>query len=123
MHFGRVESKVARVLVKRIPLPWDKQMAAVAHSLRVLGIYLCIVAGDPSSCQCLVDLSRAIAINKITDTLKEFLVRASHDDWLPMGKRALSFGHLRLVWIKRGTRVGRPEDGDQREPPAGDVDA
>lgn len=121
MRFGRVESRVARVLVKHIPLPWDKQMAALAQSLRIIGIYLCAVAGDLSTCQCLVDLSRAIAVNRITDTLKEFLVRASHDDWLPIGNRARSAGHLRVVWTKKGTRVGRPEDGDRREPPAGDA--
>src|SRR5207302_2950952 len=73
MHFGSLECRVGRELAKKIPLPWDHQMEAVAHALRVLGIYLCALGGNLSRCQCLADLAHAVAVNKITETLSEFL--------------------------------------------------
>ena len=73
-----VERAVARALYERIHIPGaDDHANAVARSLQIIGIVLCIGRGlDLRRCQCFIDLSYTEAKEKVKDILV-----AATDDW------------------------------------------
>lgn len=74
-----LERLVARQFARHIPLPGSEQIEALARTLQVYGILLCLVAGKLRSCSCLQDLSGHLVDENIreivTDSLNELEVR------------------------------------------------
>ena len=74
---GRVERQFAVELAKKIPLPVDAKLTAVARGLQVTGILICLADGIAlDHCHCFVDLART----ELKEQVKKILVSAE-DDW------------------------------------------
>ncbi len=74
---NEVTQVFARELASRLPLPSDANLIAVARSLQVTGVLLCVFDGrDLTRCQCFIDL----AVTESTARVKAILV-AALDDW------------------------------------------
>jgi hypothetical protein len=77
-----IERIFARKLVENIPLPFvDAKGVATARALQLVGIYLCLVNDKLDKCECLADLARSEA----KDRLKA-LITAASDDWINLSK-------------------------------------
>jgi hypothetical protein len=66
-------SEILRDPVKRIPIPGEEVLAITAHALRIIGIYLCTIAGDLDRCPCLADLMEAVGKEEMEETLTKGL--------------------------------------------------
>lgn len=76
----------AHQLIKSIPLPGDEQFVAVAHSLRVAGVCLCVTQGIPlRKCACF----QPLGLEYTKEQVKSILV-SSGTEWI------------------RGSKSGRP---------------
>jgi len=69
-------------LISNIPLPLDVKMIAVARSLQVAGVLLCVMDGKKlEQCDCFVDLVRT----ETEDQVKKLLV-AGMSDWANLAR-------------------------------------
>lgn len=67
-----LEQQILAAFARRIPLPGDEQADAVAHGLRVTGVFVCLVGnGEVLSCPCF----RALAKDRTKQELTELLER------------------------------------------------
>lgn len=74
---GKIEQKLVSELAARITLPPDAKLVAVARSIQVTGILLCLMdGGDLDKCQCFIEL----ALEETKTRVKQIL-SAALDDW------------------------------------------
>lgn len=79
---NRFEQALVGELAKKIPLPYEAKVVAVARGIQIVGILLCVIEGrDLARCECFVDL----AVNEAKTRIKELLV-AALDDWAKLGE-------------------------------------
>ncbi|MES5822873.1 hypothetical protein [Streptomyces sp. RG80] len=79
----RIERVFAQELARRIPLPWDAQLAAAARGLQIAGIYVCLVGNrDLTDCACLRDVLKAEGKERVKK-----LVQAGVEDWRSLPAR------------------------------------
>lgn len=76
--FGRptLERRLGEELAKRVPLPGDKEIAAVIHSLRITGIWVCVPKGISyivTRCPCFNSLAKERTEEELKEILKEKL--------------------------------------------------
>jgi hypothetical protein len=82
--FGADEAarNFAEELASNIPLPIDAKMIAVARSVQVAGILICVMDGrDLTGCECFVDL----ALAETKERVKQILV-AAMSDWADLSQ-------------------------------------
>lgn len=73
-------------VAKRLPLPWDHQLVAVARGMQVAGVLICIINGrDLMKCECFRD----VVIDEGKERLKQLMQKATQD-WRNLGDLALS---------------------------------
>ncbi|MEU7880647.1 hypothetical protein [Microbispora bryophytorum] len=73
---GRCLGELLRNYAKKIPIPGEEVLELSARALRIMGIYLCTVAGELNRCECLDDLAQAVG----KDKLKE-MISTGLDNW------------------------------------------
>lgn len=79
----RIERVFAQELARRIPLPWDAQLAAAARGLQIAGIYVCLVGNrELADCACLADVLKAEGKERVKK-----LIQAAVEDWRSLPAR------------------------------------
>jgi hypothetical protein len=64
------------LLVGRIHMPWSTQLDNIAYSIRMIGVFKCVVSGRyPADCACLKDLSAGVT----KDQLKALIAQVARD--------------------------------------------
>lgn len=89
--FGRptLERRIGEEFAERIPLPGDKEIAAVIHALRITGIWVCVPNGIRyvvTQCPCFDSLAKGKTEEELKKVLKEKLdvLEAQYrPTWLP----------------------------------------
>ena len=89
--FGRptIERRIAEEFAKRIPLPGEKHVIAVIHTLRIYGIWVCLPNGINYvivRCPCFIPLAKDKTEEELKRVLNEklnVLVRKYGPPWLP----------------------------------------
>ncbi|WP_157570746.1 hypothetical protein [Microtetraspora malaysiensis] len=66
---GRALVDILREHAKKIPIPGEEIVESSAHALRIMGICICILAANLSSCYCLADLAEAAGKGRIEEAL------------------------------------------------------
>jgi hypothetical protein len=79
----RIERVFAQELVRRIPLPWDAQLAAAARGLQIAGIYVCLVGNrELTDCACLKDVLKVEGKERVKK-----LIQGAAEDWKSLPAR------------------------------------
>ncbi|WP_067172941.1 hypothetical protein [Microtetraspora niveoalba] len=73
---GRVLFEILREYAKKIRIPGEEIVESSAHALRIMGICICTIATNLSSCYCLADLAQAVGQEKLEEALTTGL-----NDW------------------------------------------
>ncbi|GAA4571464.1 hypothetical protein [Planotetraspora kaengkrachanensis] len=73
---GRRLGELLRNYATKIPIPGEQVFEISARALRIMGIYLCAVAGELNRCECLADLAHAVGKDKL-----EELISIGLDNW------------------------------------------
>lgn len=89
--FGRptLERRIGEEFARRIPLPGDKEIAAVIHALRITGVWVCVPNGISyvvTQCPCFDSLKKDKTEEELKRVLKEKLdvLEAQYrPTWLP----------------------------------------
>ncbi|WP_326560021.1 hypothetical protein [Micromonospora sp. NBC_01796] len=72
----RVARDFGKEVAKRIPLPWDQQLVAVARGMQIAGIAVCVVNGrNLAKCDCFID----VVVNEGKERVRQLMEWAAKD--------------------------------------------
>ncbi len=66
---GRCLSQLLRSYATKIPIPGEEVYEISARTLRIMGIYICTIAGELNRCECLHDLAEIAARDKLEEVI------------------------------------------------------
>jgi hypothetical protein len=75
----RFHRHLVKKIAKKLPLPWDAKLAAIARGLQVFGIWMCMVQDRLERCACLRMLGPQVIKEHVKRYIEELLEETERD--------------------------------------------